>query len=210
MKKLILTLATVSCLVSCNNKDKHDALVQRARQAAIDSVEYANKQQRRIDSLEALTRTAPASTLIGLDHPAMVPLSEAPKRSTKKHTPVRSTSPSGTTPQTTSNQPQTQTSGAGNATVAPSTNGTAATPAPEKKKGLNNSAKGAIIGLGTGAAAGAIIGKENRGKGAIIGGVVGAIGGAVGGAVLDKRKSKKAAEAAKADSLRQDSIRRAQ
>jgi len=63
MKKLILTLATLSCLMSCDNKNKQNAAAQRIRQATIDSIEYANKQQRRIDSLEALTRVSGATNL---------------------------------------------------------------------------------------------------------------------------------------------------
>lgn len=44
----------------------------------------------------------------------------------------------------------------------------------EQKKGWSKAAKGAVIGGVTGAAAGAIINKKNRGVGAVIGGVVGA------------------------------------
>ncbi len=189
MKNLILIFATVSLLSGCKNQDKKIE-TQSIRQATLDSVEYANKQQRMIDSLEALTRSTP--TLI-TESPAMVPLTEAPRKT--KH--IAHAGTIHNTPQTNGTAPV-----AVNPASTPS-NGTVAT-TPEKKKGLNNAAKGAIIGLGTGAAAGAIIGKENRGKGAIIGGVIGAIGGAVGGAVIDKSKAKKAA---RRDSLRRDSIR---
>jgi len=187
MKKSILILLVVSCIFSCKNKDRAGGPVPSIRQATIDSIEYANKQQRRIDSLEALTRQMPALITEG---PAMVPLTDAPKK-TKRTVPAKNV------PHKNDNTRVTNSS-----TVTPAS-GTAVT-TPEKKKGLNNAAKGAIIGLGTGAAAGAIIGKDNRGKGAVVGGVIGAIGGAVGGAVIDKRKAKKQAER---DSLRKDSIR---
>ncbi len=66
-----------------------------------------------------------------------------------------------------------------------------ATAAPAKKKGWSSTAKGAVIGAGTGAVAGAIISKD-KGKGAIIGGLIGAGVGAGAGAIIDKNKRKKA------------------
>jgi hypothetical protein len=62
--------------------------------------------------------------------------------------------------------------------------GTAA--APAKKKGISNTAKGAIIGGVAGAAGGAIINKKNRGAGALIGAVLGAGAGAVVGSQVKK------------------------
>lgn len=57
------------------------------------------------------------------------------------------------------------------------------------KKGWSRKAKGAAIGGGSGAAAGAIIaGKGDRGKGAIIGGAAGAVGGALIGRKKDKKQ----------------------
>jgi hypothetical protein len=55
-----------------------------------------------------------------------------------------------------------------------------------RKKGWSKAAKGAVIGAGTGAIAGAIISKK-KGKGAIIGGVVGAAGGYIIGRSKDKK-----------------------
>ena len=56
-----------------------------------------------------------------------------------------------------------------------------------EKKGWSKTAKGAVIGGVTGAAAGAVINKKNRGAGAVIGGVVGAGAGAVVGNEMDKK-----------------------
>lgn len=57
------------------------------------------------------------------------------------------------------------------------------------KKGWSKKAKGAAIGGGSGAAAGAIIaGKGDRAKGAVIGGAAGAVGGALIGRKKDKKK----------------------
>ena len=207
MKKILILIASVACMASCNTKDKQNAAAQRVKQATIDSINYSSRQQRVIDSLQALTNVTPADG-IAEESPAMVPLAPGHKKvAPRKNIPSVSSQPAVNTPQTTNNTPASQPQ-TGTSTTAPADNATVAA-TPEKKKGLNNAAKGAIIGLGTGAAAGAIIGKENRGKGAIIGGVAGAIGGAVGGAVIDNRKKNKAIEAAKRDSIRQDSIRRA-
>lgn len=66
-------------------------------------------------------------------------------------------------------------------------------PAPvakKKKKKWNNTAKGAVIGAGTGAIAGTLIDK-NHGEGAIIGTLVGAGVGTATGAVIDGSKKKK-------------------
>lgn len=192
MKKLILAIAVITSMIACTNKEKQNAAIQRVKQAAIDSVAYANKQQRKIDSLEALTRSTEGTAIEGTEGPAMVPLGQSgkkvgavPRRKIKTQNPA----PTVTNAPTAGNAPVVEAGGgsAGGTTVAADPTA----PVPEKKKGLNNAAKGAIIGLGTGAAAGAIIGKENRGKGAIIGGVAGAIGGAVGGAVLENAKQRK-------------------
>ncbi|MEC5167135.1 hypothetical protein RCH18_002885 [Flavobacterium sp. PL11] len=58
-----------------------------------------------------------------------------------------------------------------------------------KKQGWSNTAKGAVIGAGVGAATGAIISKKKV-QGAIIGGVAGAGVGAGTGAILDAKKKK--------------------
>lgn len=65
------------------------------------------------------------------------------------------------------------------------------TTAPEKKKkGWSGAAKGAVIGAGTGAVAGAVIDKKH-GEGAVVGGLIGAGVGAATGAVIDSKNKKK-------------------
>jgi hypothetical protein len=68
-------------------------------------------------------------------------------------------------------------------------NAVAAAPAAQKKK-WSHTAKGAVVGAGTGAATGAIINK-NRAEGAIIGTLIGAGVGAGTGAIVDASKKKK-------------------
>ena len=63
---------------------------------------------------------------------------------------------------------------------------------------MNNTAKGGVIGGGSGAAAGAIIGGLiGKGKGAAIGAAVGAAVGTGAGVAIGHKMDKKAAEAAK-------------
>ncbi len=58
-----------------------------------------------------------------------------------------------------------------------------------EKKGWSRKGKGAAIGAGTGAAAGAVIaGKGDRGKGAVIGAGAGAVSSALIGRKRDKKK----------------------
>lgn len=62
---------------------------------------------------------------------------------------------------------------------------------PEKKKGLNHTAKGAIVGAVAGGVTGAIINKKDPLKGAAIGTAVGAGVGAGSGLIVDKSVEKK-------------------
>lgn len=69
------------------------------------------------------------------------------------------------------------------------TQAVAAAPAPTKKK-WSHTAKGAVVGAGTGAITGAIINKK-RGEGALIGSLIGAGVGAGTGAIVDHTKKKR-------------------
>lgn len=65
----------------------------------------------------------------------------------------------------------------------------AAAPAPAKKK-WSHTAKGAVVGAGTGAITGAIVNKK-RAEGALIGSLIGAGVGAGTGAIVDHSKKKR-------------------
>lgn len=65
-----------------------------------------------------------------------------------------------------------------------------ATAPAARKKGWNHTAKGAVVGAGTGAITGAIVNKK-RGEGALIGSLIGAGVGAGTGAIVDNSKKKK-------------------
>ncbi len=71
----------------------------------------------------------------------------------------------------------------------PSANQNSEAPAPAKKKGWSDAAKGTVIGAGAGAIGGALIDKKH-GRGAIIGGVVGAGAGYLIGRDKDRKSGR--------------------
>ena len=190
MKKLFIYPALVLTLGACyNNKAEKEAEIEMATSAAIDTLGNLQERARLEDSLNSVADATVSEA----------PSSPAPTRKpTKKTTPTSEKEPTAGTPAGTvapapSPTPVVADEG-GNTETAKTED--PATPEPEekKKKGINNTVKGAIIGAGAGAVGGAIINKKNPGKGAIIGGVVGAGAGAVTGVILDKNKKKKEAK----------------
>lgn len=67
---------------------------------------------------------------------------------------------------------------------------TAEAPTPQRDKGWSDAAKGTAIGAGTGAVLGAVIAKNDRGKGAVIGSVIGAGTGYAIGRHRDKKSGR--------------------
>ncbi|RYZ23083.1 MAG: glycine zipper family protein [Chitinophagaceae bacterium] len=168
MKKLYTAASAIVFLVACNSTPAANTTSTNP----LDTVGLAEFQKQKalyVASELDSTQAPPANT-------AATPAAAAPRRaaSTSKPKSGSNTSASGTGASTDA--------GAGTASDAGS--GTAAAP---EKKGWSKTAKGAVIGGVTGAAAGAIINKKNRGAGAIIGGVVGAGAGAVIGNAQDKK-----------------------
>ncbi len=207
MKKIILYAATIGMLAACHSKADREAEIEQANQAAIDSVNAITDRERLDDSMQNET--------------ASEPVIAAPPTADEKTAPTRNKKPS-TSPGKTKQPENPGTAGtpspvptATSTTENDNTTVKTETPAPssdpeasteeKKKKGVNNTVKGAIIGAGAGAVGGAIINKKNPGKGAIIGGVVGAGAGAVTGVILDKNKKKK--EAAKDSASRKTSTK---
>lgn len=196
MKKLIIYPALVLLLGACNNNAEKQEEINDAQSAAIDTLNSLQERARIEDSLEgtgSMTLSAPQEP---------EPKAGTPPRKKRSNTENEETAgrPSEDNKQTESTPGQTtapeNTGGAEDNTGVAGTGedeqGTGET-GEKKKKGVNNTVKGAIIGAGAGAVGGAIINKKNPGKGAIIGGVVGAGAGAVTGVILDKNKKKKEA-----------------
>jgi hypothetical protein len=197
MKKILSIFAITVVFAACNNNPKtgadtaasltatdtatanHNAFTDKAREIQLSGVSdtivssdgstYVKVTPK--DSEAAPAKSAPAVT----------------ERSTVHHTATR-TRRSGST----GSGSGAGTSKSDNGTVSNSTSGTngtettSTTTTETKKKGWSKAAKGAVIGAGTGAAAGAIISKK-KGKGAIIGGIIGGAGGYIIGRSKDKK-----------------------
>ena len=84
------------------------------------------------------------------------------------------------------NNPAPRSSSSNNGTY--SNNGT--TQQAPARQGISHKAKGAIVGTATGAAAGAILNKKNRGGGAVVGGIIGGLSGYAIGTQVDKKKGR--------------------
>lgn len=172
-----IVLAGLFSMTACNRTavNQKDAAIQ-AQQHTIDSMNAELAKKKVIDSMNEVARiqyvipqqAAPAA-------PATASAATS-SRSTSSHRTVRHTKHS-------SSQ-----SNAGSDVVASSA--PASQQSETRKRGWSAKAKGAIIGAGAGAAAGAIINKRNRAAGAVIGGVLGAGAGTGAGAVIDKKKGR--------------------
>ncbi|MGJ7031366.1 YMGG-like glycine zipper-containing protein [Niabella hirudinis] len=80
-------------------------------------------------------------------------------------------------------------SGGGDGGYSSGSSGTVAqAPAPQKRKGMSHTAKGAIVGAASGAIIGAVANRKNRLGGGVVGGVIGAATGAGVGAIVDKKQ----------------------
>lgn len=122
----------------------------------------------------------PDSVTVVQEHPQVSPMPPAAEQTAKKKTVTH------TAEKTTAHG----NAGSSSATAAQNNAGSvssASNNTAQRKKGWSKTAKGAVIGGVTGAAAGAIIDKNNRGAGAVIGGAVGAGAGAIIGNQMDKK-----------------------
>ena len=169
MKTIIssVAIAGLFTMAACNSsalKEKEAAI--QAQKNTIDSMNNELAKQKLIDSMKD-------ATSMQYILPAAVPQNVSPS--------VASTRRSATKNYAARNR---------NTSTSSTNNTVAQAPVaqePAAKKGWSAKAKGAVIGAGTGAAAGAIINKRNRAAGAVIGGILGAGAGTGVGAVIDKK-----------------------
>ena len=157
MKKIFLVCAAATFLAACNSDSKSG--METTKEIVPDSSQYKNT----VNTDTA--KTAPVPLAVPL--PAQTEVRKEVSKA--KTTKTKATKPS--TPATTTQSPASTTT-VPTATEDTQNSTSSTTPAvvPEKK-GMSNSAKGAIIGAGAGAVGGAIISKK-KGKGAIIGGIL--------------------------------------
>lgn len=177
MKKVLILAAFAGVLASCHSGDTQSTA---AKQRTIDSLKSEMAKKEIIDSV---TRAVTLAQPVAVAQPE-VPVVQAADRNeykrpvkTRRHT----TRNSGGYTQSQSNQ---YSGYAASPTSATSTTTTATT---KERKGWSAKAKGAVIGAGAGAVAGALIDRK-KGRGAIIGGLLGAGSGLGAGAIIDKRQ----------------------
>lgn len=173
MKKItgIVAIAGIALLSACQTKqvDTTTATVA-ANQHVIDSLKTELVRQQVIDSMTAVAKVETPKTVT--THVVYKP---AKRKATRRS----------------SASANTVNSYAGYSQPAPVYNEPVAAPVQQpQKKGWSAKAKGAVIGAGVGAAAGAIINKRNRGVGALIGGLLGGGAGTGVGAIIDKKNGR--------------------
>jgi len=205
MKRILSICAFTAVFAACNNNPKagtdtattvttadtatvnHIAFTDKAREVQLNGVSDT------IVSNDGSTyvKVKPEGEETAVERPAKV----TKERSTVKHTSThtRKSSPASSGTGNAGTKSDTGSTGSVNSTVSTGTSGTGTTDTTPtttttetKKKGWSKAAKGAVIGAGTGAAAGAIISKK-KGKGAIIGGIIGGAGGYIIGRNKDKK-----------------------
>ncbi|MCW3082297.1 YMGG-like glycine zipper-containing protein [Segetibacter sp.] len=189
MRKTITAFAIAAIFTACTSKPK--PATDAATLMSTDTTSINNSSN---DKSEAFTMNGVSDTIVSgdgsryvkVDPNATVTKTVTTTKVSTAAAPARKTTRTKTTTRTGGTGTSASTSGTG---TESSTGTTTTTPTVAKKKGWSKAAKGAVIGAGTGAAAGAIIGK-NKVKGAIIGGAAGAGGGFIIGKILDKKAEK--------------------
>ena len=198
MKKILSILAITAVFVACNSNPKTGS--ETATSVATDAAAAAHNAF--TDKAREVQMNGISDTIVSSDGSTYVKVSPkeseaapvkvipvAKERSTVRHTsPTRTSKPRSTTRGAATSKSESSTVSNDNAgTSGTSSTETGTTTSTEtKKKGWSKAANGAVIGAGTGAAAGAIISKK-KGKGAIIGGIIGAAGGYMIGRSKDKK-----------------------
>lgn len=193
MKKIVFVFAIIAVFMGCQSNPKigtdtattstksdtatlnHNAFTDKAREVQLNGVN---------DTIVS----SDGNTYVKLKpkeaEPATVKVAEINNKPKAQHSSSRARRASsvGSGAGTSKSENSTVSNGTGSGRID-----TAATPTPvTKKKGWSKAAKGAVIGAGSGAAAGAILTKK-KGKGAIIGGIIGATGGYIIGRGKDKK-----------------------
>ncbi|RYZ30106.1 MAG: glycine zipper 2TM domain-containing protein [Sphingobacteriales bacterium] len=188
MKQIISALAigSIALMASCSSTElKEKEIALKMQQNTIDSMKMEMAKKQIVDSMNEMNRMQ--FTIPQVVEPAAVAaVAAAPVRKavTRKSSARRSSSS-----RSASTSGYSSGSYAGNSSSAAPVYQEAPVVAPQKR-GWSAKAKGAVIGAGTGAAAGAIINKRNRVAGAVIGGVLGAGAGTGIGAIIDKKNGR--------------------
>jgi hypothetical protein len=196
----IVAFAGLFGMTACNSsalKEKEAAL--QAQQHALDVAAMELTKQRVIDSMNEVTRVQYVFPQTQDMMPGTQTVTSAPKVVHVYHSAPKKRSYSS---RIRSNNTSSRSAANETETVAQAPVSTASTttvpttvsqPAPvieQQRKGWSAKAKGAVIGAGTGAAAGAILNGRNRVAGAVIGGILGAGAGTGIGAIIDRKNGR--------------------
>ncbi|SDD36733.1 YMGG-like glycine zipper-containing protein [Niabella drilacis] len=173
MKKIIpfAVIAIMILAVACRNTKKEDSTGAIPVQDTLGLAEYQkwkmeNEVRNRLQQEQQMENTA-------------APAAAARSSASSSRSSSRSSSSRGTTYR----------SGGGDGNYESGSSGTVAqAPAPQKRKGMSHTAKGAIVGAASGAIIGAVANRKNRLGGGVVGGVIGAATGAGVGAIVDKKQ----------------------
>ncbi len=185
MKKFILPILSVLVLTACSSKKQAD--LENTKQIVLTAPAVANADT--MVNTEVVAESKPEAKQIINNYYAAPKQTNLPKKKVQQPAVVNNT-PAPVQPEIIAPVVTAPATNTGNEVV---TNGTVTTPeaAPaevNKKKGISDAGKGAIIGGVGGAVAGAVIGKN--GKGAAIGAVIGAAGGYILGRKNDKKSGR--------------------
>ena len=181
MKKFILPICFALSLAACS--DKKDETQALTRQIVLTDTANLTPNSINTDvAAEApVAVAAPRPTVVYVDRYIKPTATPRVKAATPKPTPVQEQPVE-------VNSPSTAPSVGTSAPTTPDVVVAAPEPVVNKKKGISDAGKGAVIGAVGGAVAGAVIGKN--GKGAAIGAVIGAAGGYVIGRKKDKQSGR--------------------
>jgi hypothetical protein len=199
MKTSILTIAIAAFFVACNPKPAVETV--SVKQNTTDTSGLSEFQQWKNQKDLIAEQTASFTTDAVVDDNITKPTviyrtapvkqvrtaSKVSKSSTTKRRPAVSR-PDANIPNPNSGTGTSETAGVGTGeSGGAGTSLPSEAPVPAKKEGWSKAAKGTAIGGASGAVLGAIISKDNKGKGAVIGAVIGAAGGYVLGRAQDKK-----------------------
>ncbi|MBO9595746.1 MAG: glycine zipper family protein [Niabella sp.] len=176
MMKRIMPFAVIAIMilvVACRNTKKEDNAGAIPVQDTLGLAEYQkwkmeNEVRNRLQQEQQLENAG-----------AVAPAATSRSSASSSRSSSRSSSSRGTTYR----------SGGNGGDYSSGSSGTVAqAPAPQRKKGMSHTAKGAIVGAASGAIIGAVANRKNRLGGGVVGGVIGAATGAGVGAIVDKKQ----------------------
>lgn len=189
MKKTLFAIAVASVFAACQSNKSTQPTADTTR--SLSYTDSINNQNLLNDKANEVQLNGLSDTLVTKDGSQYVKVNPnaaavvAPEATERKSTTTKRTRTKTRSGNSSSSGTSTASTGSSSSSGAGPVY-TETAPVPAKKKGWSKAAKGAAIGAGTGAVAGAIISKK-KGVGAVVGGLIGAGGGYIIGRKADKK-----------------------